>query len=293
VTPGDDASVAFDDKGGFTLAAGDTELTLAFGDIKELDSEGYVIYAEDLQDQDFNITQAEILSATGKTINNINYTATLANGAFFRAAYYIFTEPDIYPVGSVILDIAGSTNKFSIIVADWPFEDFDVHSLQIDIGFDTGGKQVNDPCLLEASKSTKKGTQSQFKTADGIVAIQVLQFGTLDGVETEVSGDLTTELLILTTPAFFVDMIYDPDFSVLLGGGSSSGACGGADQSALLNASIAALSTTFGFAGLVIVGYIFYDKRRKYLRQAAREKAQNALKSGGASVPSGATWGAS
>jgi len=30
------------------------------------------------------------------------------------------------------LDIAGPTNKFSIIVADWPFEDFDVHSFQVE-----------------------------------------------------------------------------------------------------------------------------------------------------------------
>jgi len=290
-----DTSIAFDKAGGFQLSAGQTSLSLAFKDIKELDSDGYVIYAESLQDQDFNVTSSTMLSATGKEIANVNFTATLHNGAFFRVAYYIFTEPDIFPVGPIVLEIAGSTNKFSIIVADWPFEDFDVHSLQIDFGFETCGKLINDPCLLESSSSNRRVTQSQFQTKDGIISVQVLQFATLDGVETEVSAEVTSKLLILTTPSFFVDMIYDPDFSLLLGGGSNTGGgCSSTNNDALLNASIAALAAAFGFAGCVIAFYVVWDKRKKYLRKAAREKAQAAYKTGVRPVgshSSAGTWG--
>eukprot|EP01102_Stenamoeba_stenopodia_P014448 TRINITY_DN479_c0_g4_i1.p1 TRINITY_DN479_c0_g4~~TRINITY_DN479_c0_g4_i1.p1 ORF type:complete len:2037 (-),score=289.79 TRINITY_DN479_c0_g4_i1:270-6380(-) len=274
-------STSFDNSGGFVLSAGETKLILSLGDIKELDSDGRVVYAESLQDQDFNITGMDMVSYTGKPIQNVNFTATLHNGAFFRIAYYLFSAPDVYPVGSIKLDIAGPTNKFSIIVADWPFEDFDVHSFQIDIGFDTGGDPVNDPCLLENSNLDKRITQSQFQTADGIVSVQVLQFATLDGVETTVSADILADKLVLTTPCFFIDMIYDPDFSVLLGGSAASGgSCNSANQDALLNASIGALSGAFGFAAFVIGFYIFWDKRKKYLRKAARTKAQEAYHTG-------------
>jgi len=109
----------------------------------------------------------------------------------------------------------------------------------------------------------------------------VLQFATLDGVETTVSAEILSDKLILTTPCFFIDMIYDPDFSLLLGGSAgSSGACNSASQDALLRASIGALSAAFGFAGLVIGFYIFWDKRKKYKRKAARTKAQEAYHTG-------------
>jgi len=91
----------FDASGGFVLSAGESKLVLSLGDIKELDSEGRVVYAESLQDQDYNITGMDMLSFTGKPIQNVNFTATLANGAFFRIAYYLFSAPDVYPVGSV------------------------------------------------------------------------------------------------------------------------------------------------------------------------------------------------
>jgi len=175
------------------------------------------------------------------------------------------------------LDITGATNKFSIIVADWPFEDFDAHSWQMDIAFETGGKKVTDPCLLETSSVDKRIATSQFQTVDGIVSVQVLQFAAIDGVDTDVSAVIGSNLLVLTTPCFFVDMVYDPDFSLLLGGGATSGGCASnAVNKPLLNASIAALCSSLGFAALIIVGFVIYDKKKKYHRKQARAKAQQA-----------------
>jgi len=294
LTDGDTGSQTqfnFNENAGFSLGEGDTNVDLTFGDIKELDSDGRVIYAENLSEKVYNITGAYAVSALGNLIVNINFTTTLDNGAFFRVANFLFNKPDIYAVGTVDLVIAGQTNKFSIIVADWPFEDFDVHSLQIDIIFTAGnGELTNDPCLVEQGSSDRRITTTTFQAAGGVVAVQVLQFATIDGVETTVSAELTSKILTLTTPSFFVDMIYDPDFSILLGGGSNSNSgCAGATSKSLLWASVAALTGATAFAVTFILGFVIIDhkKKKRLLQEKARRQA--AYKSGMASdLPVGA-----
>jgi len=276
-------TINFDQSAGFSLGEGDTNVNLQFGDIKELDSEGRVVYAEHLSDQKYNITAALAYSVEGNLVLNVNFTATLANGAFFRVANFLFNKPDIYVVGSVDLVISGQTNKFSIIVADWPFEDFDVHSLQIDILFAAGnGEAANNPCLVEQGTGDKKVTVSTFQAAGGIVAVQVLQFATIDGVETRVSAILNSTTLQLTTPAFFIDMIYDPDFSILLGGSSTGGVGGGClgTDKPLLYASIAALVGASVFAFVFIIVFIFFDIKKKKRLKAEKLRRQAAYKSG-------------
>jgi len=267
---------------GFSFGVTDSldAVSVKFGDIEELDTKRRVVWAEQISTLDFNATSATYISpATGAEIVQVNLTATMTNGATLLLNNRLFAVADTIYFQDIKIPLTSNTNKLGITILDWPFQDYQ-NTLRVTLSFSTSS--ASDICSEETSRVNQYINQVRFQTPEGVVTASALLFAELDGEIVAVETVLNSSAIVVESRSFLYSYVYDPDFSILLGGGAgTSNGCGGLlSGKDLLYASIAALCSASSISFVVMVVFYFISKEKIKAKKARKARLQAAYKSG-------------
>jgi len=176
-------------------------LRISFKDIEELTPSDNVVQSEDLSKVQFLLTGSVIPDGRGGNITKLIQTVNF---------------------GGTTVSVPAGGAKQTYIIDGWPFLSSS-NSLELHLNISTQGKLVDDSCSKEDLSQLRQGIT--LTTVNGQIIINMLQIALIDGKFEHVSALLNSTDIILKVPNFKHQMVFDPDFSVLLGGGGGGGGC--------------------------------------------------------------------
>jgi hypothetical protein len=251
-------------------------LRISFKDIIELTPNDKVVQFEDLSTVEFLFTAAINQLPDGSNVSKLIQTVELENGATFTVINSVYSTATVLTFGSSKVPVSAGGGKQTYIIKNWPFLSTS-NTLQLHLNISTQGELIEDICTEESLSQLRSGIT--LNTDRGAIVINLLQLAALDNRFKHVSAELNSTDILLETPSFKDSMVYDPDFSVLLGGGSGGGGSGcnvQADQT-LFYASLALI----GFGFLVITIFIstvtIVDHYKKKAKLERKKKAESAF----------------
>jgi len=251
-------------------------LRISFKDIIELTPSDKVVQFEDLSSVEFLFTAAISQQADGSNISKLIQTVDLENGATFTVINSVYSNATVLTFGSAQVPVSAGGGKQTYIITNWPFLSSS-NTLQLHLNISTQGELIEDICTEESLSQLRRGIT--LTTDRGAIVINLLQLAALDNRFKHVSAQLNSSDILLETPSFKDSMVYDPDFSVLLGGGGGGGGSGcqvEADQT-LFYASLALI----GFSILIIAVFVtvvtILDHNKKKAKIAKKKQAELAL----------------
>jgi len=249
-------------------------LRISFKDIEELTPSDNFVQSEDLSKVQFLLTGSVIPDGRGGNITKLIQTVNLNNGAKFTVINSIYSQATVLNFGGTTVSVPAGGAKQTYIIDGWPFLSSS-NSLELHLNISTQGKLVDDSCSKEDLSQLRQGIT--LTTVNGQIIINMLQIALIDGKFEHVSALLNSTDIILKVPNFKHQMVFDPDFSVLLGGGGGGGGCSGQSDDNLFYASLALIGASFVFVFVFIVTVTIYDHRKKSLKVAKKKKAEAAF----------------
>jgi len=251
-------------------------LHISFKDIIEINPGDKVVQFEDLSKVQFLFTAAISTLPDGSNVSKLIQTVDLENGATFTVINSVYSNATVLTFGSAKVPVSAGGGKQTYIIKNWPFLSSQ-NTLQLHLNISTQGKLIDDVCTEENLSQLRMGIT--LNTDKGAVIINLLQIAALDNRFKHVSAQLNSSDILLETPYFKNSMIYDPDFSVLLGGGGGGGggACSLQADQTLFYASLALI----GFGCVVITVFVstvtIVDHYKKKAKLERKKKAESAF----------------
>jgi len=251
-------------------------LRISFKDIIELTPNRRVVQYEDLSKVQFLFTAAINQLPDGSNVSKLIQTVQLDNGATFTVINSVYSNATTLTFGSTKVPVSAGGGKQTYIIRNWPFLSTQ-NTLQLHLNISTQGTLVNDTCTEENLSQLRMGIT--LNTDKGAIIINLLQVAAIDTRFTHVSSQLNSSDILLETPSFRDTMVYDPDFSVLLGGGTGGGGggCQLQPDQTLFYVSLALI----GCACFVITAFIttvtIIDHFKKKAKIKRKKQAENAF----------------
>jgi len=250
-------------------------LRISFKDIIELTPSDKVVQFEDLSTVEFFFTAAINQLPDGSNVSKLIQTVELENGATFTVINSVYSTATVLTFGTAKVPVSAGGGKQTYIIKNWPFLSTS-NTLQLHLNISTQGELIEDICTEESLSQLRSGIT--LNTDRGSIVINLLQLASLDNRFKHVSAELNSSDILLETPSFKDTMIYDPDFSVLLGGGSGGGSgCNVLADQTLFYASLALI----GFGFLVITVFVstvtIVDHYKKKAKLERKKKAESAF----------------
>jgi hypothetical protein len=252
-------------------------IAIKYGSIIEFDRNGAVVYVESLADLNYTSTQS-IEKTANNVVTRVVTSATLDNGALLIVTNAIYSAADTVQYAGKTVELAGNTNKQTIEIENWPFETAS-DTLFISLSFNVDGTITSADCA-PVDNSTLRTSLTITTPRGNLVSIALQQVALLDDRSRPVTALLNSTDIVIETPSFKNTMVYDPDFSVLLGGGNTgdSGCSGDADLT-LFYASLGLIAASFLTIFLFIVSVTIHDRRVKAKKLKRKLAAESAYKS--------------
>jgi hypothetical protein len=250
-------------------------LRISFKDIIELNPSDKIVQFEDLSQVEFLFTAAISTLPDGSNVSKLIQTVDLENGATFTVINSVYSKATVLTFGSAKVPVPAGGGKQTYIIKNWPFLSSQ-NTLQLHLNISTQGELLDDVCTEESLSQLRMGIT--LNTDKGAIAINLLQVAALDNRFKHVSAQLNSSDILLETPSFTDTMVYDPDFSVLLGGGTGGGSgCQMEPDQTLFYASLALI----GFSCLLITIFIstvtIVDHYKKKAKMERKKKAESAF----------------
>jgi len=251
-------------------------LRISFKDIIELTPNDKVVQFEDLTRVEFLFTAAINQLPDGSNVSKLIQTVELENGATFTVINSVYSNATTLTFGSAKVPVPSGGGKQTYIIRNWPFLSTQ-NTLQLHLNISTQGELLNDTCTEENLSQLRMGIT--LPTDRGAIIINLLQVAAIDNRFKHVSAQLNSSDILLETPSFKDSMVYDPDFSVLLGGGNGGGGSGcqlEPDQT-LFYASLGLIGFSCVFITIFISIVTYVDHTKKKLKIAKKKQAEAAL----------------
>jgi len=251
-------------------------LSLRVQDVTEISPKGRVVYTESLLGRIPKPQNYHIFNESDNLIQQFSQPVALHNGGQFVIVSTLYQKAATLNFGTQQVQISAGGSKQTYEVFNWPFKS-QLNMLQIHMNFTTQGK------LISACSGTKDATQQTFShvaltTDKGQININLLSVANLDNKTTFINARANSTNIIIETNSFNHSMIYDPDFSVLLGGGAGgSGGCGGSGDQSLFYASLALIGLSFIIIMVFIVTVKVLDYRKQQAKLAKKKAAESAF----------------
>jgi len=250
-------------------------LRISFKDILELTPSDKVVQFEDLTNVEFLFTAAISTLPDGSNVTKLIQTVELDNGATFTVINSVYSKATVLTFGSATVPVSAGGGKQTYIIKNWPFLSSQ-NTLQLHLNISTQGELIDDVCTEESLSQLRMGIT--LNTDRGAIVINLLQVAALDNRFKHVSAQLNSTDILLETPSFKNTMVYDPDFSVLLGGGSGGGSgCQVEPDQTLFYASLALIGLSIVIITIFIVVVTIFDHKKKKEKIAKKKQAELAL----------------
>jgi hypothetical protein len=251
-------------------------LRISFKDIIELTPSDKVVQFEDLTTVEFLFTAAINQLPDGSNVSKLIQTVDLENGATFTVINSVYSNATVLTFGSAKVPVSAGGGKQTYIIKNWPFLSSS-NTLQLHLNISTQGELIEDVCTEESLSQLRSGIT--LNTDRGAIVINLLQVAALDNRFKHVSAELNSTDILLETPSFKDSMVYDPDFSVLLGGGGGGGGggCQVEPDQTLFYASLALIGLSILIVTIFITVVTVLDHKKTKIKIQKKKQAELAL----------------
>eukprot|EP00026_Physarum_polycephalum_P000413 Phypoly_transcript_00414.p1 GENE.Phypoly_transcript_00414~~Phypoly_transcript_00414.p1 ORF type:complete len:1618 (+),score=237.56 Phypoly_transcript_00414:610-4854(+) len=264
------------DNGGQTT--GNTQFTLAFRTIQEVDSYGDTIKMFDLGQQQFVVLPGN----SSNSFTETSYNTTLSNGAVLLIHLFVVTQDSNFLFANQSIHVSANSVKYSMEIVNWPFLAYN-NKLKVTMESKGGSQQPKDDCVGVTPQTDNSDNLLWIKvTVNGAVLYgKFSNFAEIDGVVKVVQFfyNETSALIETIIPFFWDQAVFDPNFQVLLDPASSDDCLVGDSKKKsndFTNGKIAGIvvGVVFGIAILVAVtGYIIMRRKRAQALQQLRSSS--------------------